>query len=127
MSTTPVFPLSFGEYELYESTDDIIKVTRFHIKNIVLTNPGEKISDANFGVGIKKYLFENFTQNTNSDIRYQISSQINRYAPHVDLLSVDIVATEDYNVLKIRLSYYIPVINESDILSFSISNTTAIW
>ncbi len=53
MSTTPVFPLSFGEYELYESTDDIIKVTRFHIKNIVLTNPGEKISDANFGVGIK--------------------------------------------------------------------------
>ena len=29
--------------------------------------------------------------------------------------------------MSVKLSYYIPVINESDILSFSISNSTAIY
>ena len=127
MPVTPKFPLSLDEYTLYESTEDIVEITRFHVKNIVLTNPGEKISDPNFGVGIKRYLFQNFTQKTVSNIRFRIRAQMESYLPQVEILSIDIEQMTDDNMLSLKLSYYIPIINKSDILSFSISNSTSIY
>ena len=127
MPITPKLPLSLSQTELYESTDDLIEITRFHVKNIVLTNPGEKISDPEFGVGIKRYLFENFTTATVQSINYRVRSQITRYASHIDILSLQIDPFVDENSMSIKLSYYIPEINKSDILSFSISNSTAIY
>tara|TARA_R110000823_G_scaffold298061_1_gene418301 strand:+ start:829 stop:1212 length:384 start_codon:yes stop_codon:yes gene_type:complete len=127
MPITPKLPLSLSQTELYESTDDLIEITRFHVKNIVLTNPGEKISDPEFGVGIKRYLFENFTTATVQNINYRVRSQITRYASHIDILSLQIDPFVDENSMSIKLSYYIPEINKSDILSFSISNSTAIY
>ena len=127
MPITPKFPLKLDQFELYESLDDVKEVTKFHIKNIVLTNPGEKISDPDFGVGIKSYLFENFSNQTVQNLNSRLRRQINVYAPHVDILSIQITPTEDDNELSFKISYYIPVINKSDILSFSITNSTAIY
>tara|TARA_B100001094_G_C18189058_1_gene805909 strand:+ start:897 stop:1280 length:384 start_codon:yes stop_codon:yes gene_type:complete len=127
MPITPKFPLSFSDLELYKSTGEIKEVTKFHIKNIVLTNPGEKISDPDFGVGVKGYLFENFSNNITQALSSRLRRQISRYAPHVEILSVIVDPFEDENSLDFKLSYYIPVINESDILSFSITNSTSIY
>jgi len=127
MSITPKLPLNLGENELYDSTDDVVVVTRFHIKNIILTNPGEKISDPNFGVGVKRYLFENFSSNLVSSLNSRVRSQIARYAPTVEVLSLKVNPFVEENSLSFSLSYYIPVINKTDILSFTISNSSAIY
>jgi|TARA_B100001093_G_scaffold415862_1_gene406364 hypothetical protein len=127
MSITPKLPLNLGENELYDSTDDVVVVTRFHIKNIILTNPGEKISDPNFGVGVKRYLFENFSNNLVSSLNSRVRSQIARYAPTVEVLSLKVSPFVEDNSLSFSLSYYIPVINKTDILSFTISNSSAIY
>ena len=79
MPITPKLPLNLSETELYESTEDIVQVTRFHIKNIVLTNPGEKISDPEFGVGIRRYLFENITQGLLNNLEDVITDQIQTF------------------------------------------------
>lgn len=127
MPITPKLPLNLGENELYDSTDDVVVVTRFHIKNIILTNPGEKISDPNFGVGVKRYLFENFSSNLVSSLNSRVRSQIARYAPTVEVLSLKVNPFVEENSLSFSLSYYIPVINKTDILSFTISNSSAIY
>ena len=127
MPKTPKFPLNFDETTLYETTEDIKEITKFHVKNIVLTNPGEKISDPNFGVGARRYLFENLNDQTITGLSSRIRSQIRRYLPHVQILSISVNPIEENNYMSVKLSYYIPVINESDILSFSISNSTAIY
>lgn len=127
MSKAPKIPLNFDELNLYQSTEDIKDITKFHVKNVVLTNPGEKISDPNFGVGIKSFLFESLTENTTAIISSRIRSQLARYLPHVEVLSVRVSPRADDNHLTLQLSYYIPVINQSDILSFSIANSTSIY
>ncbi len=127
MPITPTTPLKLDQFELYESTEEIKEVVKFHIKNIVLTNPGEKISDANFGVGIKAYLFENLTQSTAAALDSRIRRQIARYAPDVEILSIQVDPFEDENSMAFKISYFIPIINKSDILSFSITNSTAIY
>ena len=70
MPIAPKFPLILDDRYLYESVEDLIQTTRFHVKNIVLTNPGEKISDPTFGVGIRRYLFEPLTNRVYANIRF---------------------------------------------------------
>ena len=38
-------------------TEELEQVVRQNIKMVLLTNPGERIFDDNFGVGLRKYLF----------------------------------------------------------------------
>ena len=45
MIHTPKFPLQIGDRSLFEKTDEIKQVIMFHLKNLILTYPGEKISD----------------------------------------------------------------------------------
>ena len=132
MPLAPKIPLSFDEFYSYESIDDVVNLTRFHVKNVILTSPGEKISDPQFGVGIRSYLFENMTNTTFANIKSNIRLQLKKYIPHVEILSMEINSvlnnnTTNDNAMVLRLSYFIPIINKTDILSFDVSNSTAIY
>ena len=50
----------------------------FNFRNVLLTIPGEKLSDPNFGVGLRTYLFELETQDWSS-LRSKVESQIRTY------------------------------------------------
>ena len=78
-----------------------------NIKTLLLTNPGERTSDGNFGVGIKKYLFEQDMPTIRADLKTRIASQINIYIPFVRLLGVEFSPQDDFNVLGIRIIYSI--------------------
>ena len=68
-TTAPAFPLVieesggfFGQSLLFKNfskykIQDHKQLLTFHLKNIILTNPGERIWNADFGVGIQRYLF----------------------------------------------------------------------
>jgi hypothetical protein len=49
-----------GRYEIY-GVSDLTSVVDQNIKMTLLTSPGERVFDSNFGVGLKRYLFENDT------------------------------------------------------------------
>ena len=59
MILTPQFPLSFSNKGGYEKIRTRKKLAKFHLTNLLLTNPGEKISIPEYGVGLRKYLFDN--------------------------------------------------------------------
>ena len=44
----------------YGLTKDLASTVKQNFKNLVLTAPGERVMDANFGVGIYAMLFENY-------------------------------------------------------------------
>ena len=60
MIFTPKFPLVLGAGDMLFSNAEIKDIVLFHLKNVILTSPGEKITDPDYGVGIKRYLFETF-------------------------------------------------------------------
>ena len=79
MIHTPKFPLQIGDRSLFEKTDEIKQVIMFHLKNLILTYPGEKISDPFYGVGIKLFLFQNITTAVLNNIADVIEKQIQKY------------------------------------------------
>ena len=106
----PVWPLKIGNHDTYEVYEDLKSQISFYLRNLILTSPGENISDANYGVGLKRFLFEQNTDYTRSLIGSTISTQISSYMPFISLEDVIVEATSediDTNNLKIKILYTI--------------------
>ena len=65
------------------------------IRNIVLTTPGEKFFDPDFGSNVSNLLFENVDDITASQIQEEIEFSINNYEPRVKLIDVQVIADND--------------------------------
>ena len=65
------------------------------IRNIVLTIPGEKFFDPDFGSNVSRLLFENVDDITASQIQEEIEFSINNYEPRVKLINVEVIADND--------------------------------
>ena len=139
MSSTgisPVFPLLIDDgdhtvgYKVLDLTriEDMGELFRFHIKNIVLTNPGERIWDSEFGVGLSNYLFELNTNSQLEDIRSRIIQQLDTYAPYINLTELTILTPEDSQAINIIMKYFVPLqgqINSvQDVFNFTLDEFT---
>ena len=60
------------------------------VRNIVMTEPGEKFFDEDYGSRISKLLFENVDEITASEIRDEIEYSIVNYEPRVNLINVEV-------------------------------------
>jgi phage baseplate assembly protein W len=75
------------------------------LKCLMLTNPGEKINDPDFGVGLRTYIFEQNSPALLNELRNIISQKINKYMPFINI--EDILFTDSDNTLLITINYYI--------------------
>lgn len=77
------------------------------VKNIVLTNPGEKFFNENFGSRISESLFENINDISASIIRGEIKSSLKNYEPRVDVKRVNVTPNYDSNEFNVTIVYEI--------------------
>ena len=65
------------------------------VRNIVMTVPGEKFFDPDFGSRVSKLLFENVDDITASQIQEEIEYSIVNYEPRVKVLSITVNPNND--------------------------------
>jgi phage baseplate assembly protein W len=100
-----------GNYKEYAMTD-LTKVVDQNIKMVLLTSPGERIMNPNFGVGMRKYLFQNqitIDRGTQSlpPLRENIISQLSTYVPYISIQELEIGGSSYENMLKVKIKYYV--------------------
>jgi len=126
-----VLPLEVtGEDGPFAMLTTIEEVASQNLKMLLLTSPGERVMDNEFGVGIRNYLFWQYTPATLSDISSRIRSQVARYIPYIKIKKVSFPQDTDGvtmgdsmvdNFLSIRVSYSISPLNIGAILTLPIS------
>ena len=77
------------------------------VRNIVLTSPGEKLFNPEFGSSISEILFENVDDITAISIQDEISSSLKNYEPRVELIDVNVDPNFDQNQFDVRITYRI--------------------
>ena len=77
------------------------------VRNIVLTTPGEKLFDPDFGSSVSEILFENVDDITAISIRDEIRSSLSNHEPRVELISVEVDPNFDENQFDVLISYRI--------------------
>jgi phage baseplate assembly protein W len=78
------------------------------IRNLILTDPGERLMQPNLGAGIREMLFENMTPGTLKLIEERVSDTIRIYEPRAELLDV---AVENIDEQKVNVTVLFYVVN----------------
>jgi len=112
-----VYDKANGPYLLTKNLEENAKQ---NLKSLILTIPGERVMNADFGVGFSALLFENANQELVEDLKERLFTQVNRYLPFINILDVNVGIEE--NTAFLRVSYFIPNISVSDTLELDIRN-----
>ena len=99
-----------GSYSLIYPLAEEIKQ---NFKNLLLTCPGERMMNPDFGVGVRNFLFLPRQQIT-SELRQRIEGQVARYMPFIQLTKIQFNRginenmADDLNILSISIEYAAP-------------------
>ena len=78
------------------------------VRNLILTNFGERAYDPLYGGNVRALLFENTDDPLLRDrIRRDIKGAINQYEKRAEVLSVDVDVKADSNALVIKIQFQI--------------------
>jgi len=109
------FPLD--EVNMFKGTQTLKEQVKSNLLNVLLTQPGERVNEPNFGVGLKHYLFE---QNVDIDsLNTLINEQINIYIPEISLMDTIVDFLDDEHLLFIKIIYSINSDNTTDAIQLN--------
>ena len=113
-------PLELSDIDGFQMLKTIQALAKQNLKMLILTDPGERVMEPSFGVGLKSYLFENFGTPTQSQIESKIREQIGIYMPAIQLRNIRFAAADaDSNTLGVSIEYAIPSIGIQDLLELT--------
>ena len=93
------------------SNKDALKA---NLINWFLTNRGERIMNPNFGANLRSYIFEAINQNTFESLEMKIEDDVKNFFPQVNVQNLEVVGNQEYNRIKIILTYFVSQFNSSD-------------
>jgi len=120
MIFAPKFPLNFDSSCGYENIEGPKKLILFHLKNLLFTFPGEKISDPEYGVGISRLLFEQSTPGFLNNVADDISDAISKYLGYLNLRFVTVEPLDDAG-MQIKIAYFVPNLKLDEVATIDLS------
>ena len=113
------FPLD--DVNMFKGTQTLKEQVKSNLINLLLTEPGERVNEPNFGVGLKNLLFE---QNPDVEVlKEKINTQIEFYIPLITLSDVDANFLEDEHKLFIVISYSFNLDGSSDAIQLNFNSS----
>lgn len=120
---SPKLPLLQSEEDgVYNLNKTILDTARQNLKMLLLTSPGERIMDKNFGVGLKNYIFSQDIRELRSSIESNILNQVSKYLSYITINQIVFSEpnSNDENILFISIRYSIRTLNTNDELNITI-------
>ena len=98
-----------------EDFTDPMDQIKQNFRTLLLTQPGEKLGDPEFGIGIQNFLFEMNNVETQSQINSKIRSQTNIYMSYLTIREITLQRFDNNeNGLYVAITYYVPQVNQQD-------------
>ena len=123
---SPALPLSIDPKDgAYGLNKNLRQSIRQNLKNLILTTKGERMMLPDFGVGLRNFLFENFTPAVLTNISDEIKSQVASYMPFVNVRRINFFDSESNpdtiaeNELRISIVYDILPLDDTDTLTIT--------
>jgi phage baseplate assembly protein W len=77
------------------------------LKNLILTDRGERLMQPNVGSDVRASLFENATPVTLKILEERVRDVINNYEPRVSIIDVDVTSLYDDNRVQVTIYFYV--------------------
>ena len=93
------------------------------IKNLILTDKGERLMQPLLGGNVRAMLFENNTPATIKFLQEQIKATIEEYEPRASLIDVTVQSSLDENTINVTIYFYINNIEQPITLTVFLERT----
>lgn len=119
---SPKLPLSRDSSEgLYGMNKTATESIKQDLKMLVLTNPGERMMNPDYGVGIKQILFELDTGDTSSFLIDRINQQVKNYMNFLEIIDLSVQTdTSNENSINVTIYYRVPYITGAQQLDINL-------
>ena len=117
---SPKFPLQFdNEVGAYSLNTTLGAVAKQNFKNLLLTSKGERIMDMDFGVGLRRFLFEPIEAGTRALIARAIEDQVEKYLSYITISEVSFATSESEgstisHLLSVQVKFSVPTLGMED-------------
>lgn len=88
------------------------------LKNLILTDRGERLMQPNIGSDVRASLFENATPATIKILEERVRDVINNHEPRVSIIDINVTSFYDENRVQITIYFYVR--NREDPLSVDV-------
>jgi len=121
---SPRLPLELDSTDGYRLVKDYISMVKQNMKMLILTLPGERMMDPDFGVGLRQYLFELNSTFPYGEIESAIRRQVSRYLPYIEIRNIGFTSYDQNsaianNSVRLRIEYRIIPLEAFDAVEIS--------
>jgi phage baseplate assembly protein W len=109
---------------LTPSTKDVYKkhnvqAVKFAVRNLLLTNQGEKPFNPYYGANLYDYLFELTDEYTEKSMIREIKNNIEVFEPRVDMSSLDVIVDMQPDQNSAEITVIFRIINSGELVEFT--------
>lgn len=101
-------PFTLGNNGFFAVTYTTKEQVKSDLKNLILTNRGERLMQPEFGCNLRQAIFEQIGTETYDYIRNEIETAISVWLPYIIVDNVDVASddtSKDNNRINVRLDY----------------------
>lgn len=114
--------IPFNQPTVFKTVYTTHEQIKYNLINYLLTVPGERVFELEFGLGLRNRLFEQIDEATVQDLYEEIKTGVEYNFPSLKLTTLSITPTPDENELTILLSYSISNEGVEDQITISLEN-----
>jgi len=109
---------------VFESSYTTQEAAISNLKNLILTEKGERYMQPNLGTNIRTILFENNTDDIQELLQESIQEDISFWLPYISLQTVDVQPSADRHSLSIKLLFQITNIGANVVINILASENS---
>ena len=109
--------LPLDETNMFKGTETTSEQSKTNLLSLLLTYPGERINLPNYGIGLKKLIFE--TNVDLSTLKDKIEKQVSFYLPNLNIEDVRTTRSEDEHSIFISITYSVITTGKTDTIQIT--------
>ena len=110
------FPLGYSPEGFFFRTKTVLEQSKANLRNLLLTTPGERVFQPNFGSRLKSIVFEQGPDVTNR-VEEAIRIATDTFLPYIDIKNVFTI--QEQNQVNVQIEFSVPFNpNTIEILNF---------
>ena len=91
----------------FASTSTTIAAVKNNIRNLLLTNKGERFLQPNIGLNLRRYMFEQMNDDTIESVRLEIVDTLKIWLPFVEIRDLRVGTNETDSIGKNKLNIFV--------------------
>lgn len=117
-------PLNYGNFGFFNRTKTALQQSISNIKNLLLTNKGERLGNPTFGSELLSVIFEQENTDIESRVEETIRSSMSEFLPFINVVSIETNFSQtNKNVLSVGIKFTLNVDETSEAdLTLDLSN-----